>query len=51
MKCPKEGCGFELEEWGMDTQPVYECPVHGRIRIKRKPVQGLMNPVINWDKQ
>jgi hypothetical protein len=49
MKCPKDGCGFELEEWGMNTQPIYECPVHGKIKIKRKPIKGTRNPLIHFE--
>lgn len=51
MKCPKEDCGFEMEEWGMGSRPVYECPIHGRIRVKRKPLKGVGNPALNFEER
>jgi hypothetical protein len=47
MKCPK--CGMKMEEWGLNTRPVYKCPVHGRIRVSRAIPHGEKNPVILED--
>lgn len=40
MNCPIIGCGRKMQEWGLNTRPIYECPVHGRIRVERPKSQA-----------
>jgi hypothetical protein len=46
MNCPIPGCGKKMQEWGLNTRPIYECPVHGRQKVGRPIPKGQHNPII-----
>jgi hypothetical protein len=44
MNCPI--CGVKMEEWGLSSRPIYECPIHGRQAVPRPKPKGEHNPIL-----